>query len=241
MKIGIRYNRRSGENAFTLVEVLIATIIFSLIIAAMNVTFYSAMRLESNTSLVVDPVISMNHAISVLRGDIKNILMTGGVLAGPIIGLAPGSGNSQSGQLQVYATTGRLDAGQPWGDIQKISYYLQDPTNSSSNVTGKDLIRETTRNLLASGTPDLWEQPLLNGVTFLEFSFFDGIEWSKSWDSTMQTLPMPQAIKVRIEFSSEDLSKPSRLPLEMVVPLDVQGFTNNISSTNINMMTGGVK
>lgn len=238
-------NRQPDRHAFTLVEVLIATVIFSVILAAMNVTFYSAMHLEANTSAVVDSMIPLNHAVSIIKGDIKGVLMTGGIMAGAVTGLMPGSGDSQSGQLQIYTTTGRLDARQPWGDVQKVSYYLGDPTNSSSLSlsssadSGKCLFRAVTRNLLAPANPDLQEQLVLNGVSLLEFSFYDGVDWLKAWDSTMQPLPMPKAIRVRIEFASEDTSKPVRLPLEMVVPLDVQGFTNSVSGSNNVTGTGG--
>ena len=230
-----------GRRGFTLLEVLIATLIFSLILAAMNITFYSAMHLQASTSALAESTIPLNHAVSVIKGDLGGILVTGGTLAGPVTGTAPGMGAGLSGQLQLYTTTGVLDDVQPWGDVQLISYYLQDMAGTQKGPGARCLVRAVTRNLLSTGNPDVWEQPLLRGVNSLEFSFYDGAVWTTSWDSTTQTAQVPRAIKVYIEFAADEQGRPGRLPVEMVVPIVMQGPTNAVTAASGTMVTGGSK
>lgn len=223
--------RRGG---FTLIELLIATAIFAIIVLAMNAAFYSALRLRATTEQMMEQTIPLNHALELLKQDLRCTLITGGMLGGPIEGTVLGVGNSQ---LQFFTADGRIDEEQlwgesmpaalttfqflPWPDVQMVTYYLRD-----GGRAGKDLIRGVTRNLLPSSLPDLTEQPLLHGVQSFQVSYFDGFTWYDVWDSTTQYLPAPIAIKVDITFAQPLRTSPVPLPVELLVPLDMQGTTN---------------
>jgi type II secretion system protein J len=210
---------------FTLLELLVATLVAAIVLAAINTAFYAALRLRSHTSDAVDKVLPVNRSLGILKADLRNTLLTGGALAGSIESPGLPSGISQPSDLDIYTTSGALNDDLPWGDIQKVSYYLKDSTGSS-RLNGQDLIRAVTRNLLATTQPDITEQVLLSGVGSLQFSFWDGTSWLTAWDSTTALTPVPQAIKAAIEFVKEDAGGPVRLPIELVVPIDAQS-TNN--------------
>jgi len=227
-----RGNQRkfSGDSAFTLFEVLIATLIAGIVLAAMNAAFYAALHLRSVTTDLVENSIPQNHAASILKADLRGTLITGGTMAISIESPGTESGNNQPTDLDIYTTTGVIRNDQPWGDVQKVSYLLKDSTNASHPV-GKDLIRAVTRNLLASTPPDLAEQPLLSGVNSVQFSFFDGANWQTSWDSTSAVTPAPQAIRVHIEFANGNSTGRGRLPLEILVPVDGQVSSNSVAAS----------
>src|SRR6266404_4716588 len=158
----------SDASAFTLLEVLIATFIAAIVLAAMNAAFYAALHLRSVTADLVENSIPQNHAASILKADLRGTLITGGTMAISIKSPGTESGNNQPTDLDIYTTTGVIRNDQPWGDVQKVSYLLKDSVNAAHSV-GKDLIRAVTRNLLASTQPDLAEQPLLSGVNSVQF------------------------------------------------------------------------
>jgi type II secretion system protein J len=221
--------RSSTDSAFTLLEVLIATLIAAIVLAAMNAAFYAALHLRSVTTNLVENSIPQSHAASVLKADLRGTLITGGTMAVSIESPGTESGNNQPTDLDIYTTTGVLRNDQPWGDVQKVSYLLKDSTNAS-RLGGKDLVRAVTRNLLASTQPDLTEQPLLSGVSSVQFSFYDGANWQTSWDSTSAVTPAPQAIKVHVEFASGNYNGPGRLPLEVLVPVNGQVPSNSVAT-----------
>ncbi len=180
--------------------------------------------------------IPLNHAASILKADLRGTLVTGGALAVSIESPGTKNGGTQPTDLDIYTTTGVLHDDLPWGDVQKVSYLLKSPT-TTSNLGGKDLVRAVTRNLLASAQPDLTEQPLLSGVSSVQFSFYDGANWQTTWDSTSAVTPVPLAIKAHVEFANGNSSAPVRLPLEVLVPVDGQASSNSVASAG--SVTGG--
>ena len=63
---------------------------------------------------------------------------------------------------------------------------------------------------------------VLEGVQSFQVGYFDGDEWLESWNSEVQPEPIPEAIRVRIEFEPvpvADKNQIPRLPIEMVLPV----------------------
>lgn len=116
---------RRKTAAFTLIEVLVAMAIFSTVLVAINTVFFGALRLRKTTSRVVEEAIPINHALAVMRADLRSTLAPGGVFAGPISGgvlsgsMGGGTSNSLLGipggirselpTLQIFTTTGTTD------------------------------------------------------------------------------------------------------------------------------------
>jgi aldehyde:ferredoxin oxidoreductase len=140
------------------------------------------------------------------------------------------TGLTQPLMLEIF-NVGRINDEDPWGDIQKVDYWLQSPTNRT-DVPGKDLVRGITRNLLAT-TPAAPEQQqvILSGVQSLQFSFFDGTNWNDTWSTTLTNIPI--AIKTAISFAAKTGS-PAGAPVQFTVPIVVWGGTNQTGTNFIN-------
>jgi hypothetical protein len=127
--------------------------------------------------------------------------------------------------IEMYTATGALSDSEPWGDIQRVTYELRNPTVSSA--TGRDLYRSVMRNLLAVATPDVTDQLMLSGVASLKFSCYDGAQWDDTWDTSDPTAintNLPAAVRVDIQMAGRaDLG-----PIEIVVPIDSQSRTNAV-------------
>ena len=218
------------RRGFTLMELLIATLVASVVLAALNAAFYAALHLRSSASKVVEENVPLNYGVSILKADLRSALITGGVMASTFESPGTVIDSARPSLLDISTTTGVLDNQLPWGDVQRISYYLKDPV-SASRRPGKDLIRAVTRNLLATVQPDVTEQTLLSGVDSLNFTFYDGSNWQTSWDTNAEVNPLPQAIKAEIQFAKANSGGQARMPIELVVPVDSQVQTNGTSTT----------
>jgi prepilin-type N-terminal cleavage/methylation domain-containing protein len=218
--------RRHG---FTLIEVLIATLSFAIILAALNTAFYASLRLRSRTMKLVEDVLPFNQVGTILRRDLRGI-QTLGVTAGPLQGEATGLGLKQSGRLEFYTSSGLIDDLYPWGDMQKVAYYLKQPDYSRSSRT-LDMVRAVTRNILASSEQDLEETPLVNNVETMQITFYNGSDWVNTWYATNQEPALPLAIKMSVYFTPTEIGKPARDPLEFLVPILTQAPTNPAAST----------
>jgi type II secretion system protein J len=228
--------RRPG--AFTLIEVLLSVMIFATVLLAINIVFFSALRLHRRTTNLIENSLPVERALAVMRRDLLNTLSPSpfNVLAASFKNGLVGSGTIQSSGLEFFTTTGQLSDEAPWGDVQKVTYQLMDPTTSLS-ARGKDLVRSVSRNLLSpSATTDVPEdqQHLLSGVATAEFACFDGSTWRNAWDTTLGDSGLPRAVRVRLQMVAEDPDDlRNQPPIDLLVPLNVQPVINT------NLPSGG--
>jgi general secretion pathway protein J len=240
--------RRPSAPGFTLLEVLLAVSIFSIVLLAIHLVFYGAVRLRNKTAAEIEGALPLQQTFTLLRRDLSNLVLPGGILLGalqttPTTGLQLGQTGpaplaTLAGDLpgqsspDFYTTTAAIDDAYPWGEVQRVSYFLADSTNQT---IGRDLFRSVTRNLL----PTLEEQPeeqwLMAGVESIFFYYYDGQRWADTWDSATQTNQLPGAIKVAIQLASTETvlstGLSSRAPIELVVPILVRAGTNQTQQT----------
>ncbi len=216
-----RHTNANRARGFTLIEVLLAVVIFAIVLAAMSTVFYSALRLRNRTAAHLEEKLPIQHATAIMQRDLAGLVAPGGMLASNLTTAASGAMQAQNA-TPFFVNTGNIDDTSPWGEVQKVAYYLTDSTNQPGS---KDLMRAVTRNLLAPAEEVPVTQWLMSGVRNLAFSFYDGTAWTETWDSSVTT-NLPTAIKVQIELASLDAGQPVETPMEFVVPVVVQIRTN---------------
>ncbi len=226
-------NRKN--QAFTLIEVLIAAVIFSVVLAAMNTTFYTAMRLRNKTTQQLENALPLAHALSLMKRDLRGIMVPSNIMVGNFYGST--EGNAQLSRLEFYTASGSLNSYYPWADVQKVAYYLGQPELPSS-TNRYDLYRAVTKNLLPVTTEEYVETALIHGVGNLEFYFFDGTQWLQTWDSTIQSTPLPQVIRISIQVDPAAGQTRSNL-LEILVPITIQSQTNSTSTNATSSSSSG--
>ena len=124
---------------------------------------------------------------------------------------------------------GIVDDHGPWGEIERVSFYLAPATN---NTSGQDLYRSVARNLLPLIQDQTDDQFLMSGVESIAFQFYDGNAWKGTWDSTQAdtttglTNNLPRAIKMYLQLYSENRSSGVSAPVELIVPVRVVQRTN---------------
>lgn len=232
---------RSGHRAksgFTLVEVLASTLMCAVLLAAVNALLYSAMRLRENTEETIEKKHPIRYAISIMKRDLLNLTPPTGVMTGTFTGTTAGGNQQRQDTLEFCCTTGRMRENAPWGDVQKVQYYLQTLQDGSFR-NRLCLIRAITRNLLSTVETQPDYQILLKDVQSLEFTYYDGESWLKEWDSETQDSSLPAAIQIRILYMPVSRSEENRqialrnerslqqdnpqwIPIEFLVPVIVK-------------------
>jgi type II secretion system protein J len=231
MKIGFKTSSRN--NAFTLIEVILAIGVAAIVLIAANMVFFSALRLRDATQGVVDNATPTDQALTTMERDLECVVTptngTSKVLSGDFrVGNIISTANGEPAAIEMYTTTGELGDKEPWGDIQKVTYELRDPV---SGGPGKDLVRSVTRNLLSPTTPDAEDQWMMSGIQNLTISCYDGAQWWNTWDTTGLTsmnTNLPTAVRVDIQPVGNQMS-----PIEIIVPID------SLSRTNVTIATSG--
>jgi len=217
-----------ARGGFTLIELVLALAVAAIVLTAINSVFFGAMKLRAGATRVAEQTMPVERGLAVLKKDLIGAVPPG-VLAGAMGTDLTMNGMNISPILEFYTSTGILADDEPWGDIQKIDYWLQDHTNRTDTTPGKDLIRGVTRNLLSPTviTPDA--QKVLSGVNTFRFSFYDGTNWTDFW--TAANSNMPVAIEALITFAGPKGGSPLSPPVRFFVPIVTMSLTN-LTSTN---------
>lgn len=216
--------------AFTLLELLLAISIMSIVLVAIHGVFFAAIHLRNATINSLEGSLPTEEALEVIQHDLANIVAsTNGVLIGPLQTTSPTNALPDQIGPDFYTSGGEMDGMVPWGNIQKIDYLLSLPTNGVRGP-GRDLIRAVTRNLLPLSQPAQPDEQhaILSGVQTLTFLYYDGTQWDPDWDTTQQT-NLPTAIKVQIQMAAARGAAASG-PLELVVLMDILLNTNPVTA-----------
>jgi type II secretion system protein J len=225
-------NRQSPiENAFTLIEMILAIGVAAIVLIAVNMVFFTSLHLRDDTADMVDAATPIDSAVTFMKRDLQcavtptngtSKLLSGGFRVGNNL---TSVGVSDPVAIEMFTASGALSDSQPWADIQRVTYELK--TATTANANGRDLYRSITRNLLALNTPDVTEQLMLSGVTSVKFSCYDGAQWNDTWDTTSATAVntnLPLAVKVDIQMAG----RMDAQPVEIVVPIDCVARTNAV-------------
>ena len=235
----MRTVRRHSRSGFTLLELLLATLAFAVVIAALNTAFYSSLRLREGSerrSLRDRP---REEALETLRRDLQSAFHSERFVAGRFRAEPVTDLGVPSCHLILLTRTGVLEAAETWPDIQQVEYYLAPPEDPEA--AGLDLVRAVTRNILPEVLPEPEEERLVPGVGALGFLFHDGVQWLESWDPDLQeTDRMPRWVSVRMEFVSTNRS-PAALPevLSRVIPIRTEPVVGEEEAEDDGSATGG--
>lgn len=231
----------ANGGAFTLLELLLAILVFSVVLGAIHVVFFSAFKLRNHASDAIERALPLQQALAIIKRDLANLVPPGGTLSGALQSTptlsTTSSGGSMSGSLnhdnspQFYTAVGIIDdnVNRPWGEIECVSYSVEASTN---NTPGQDLYRKVTRNLLPIMANEPEKQFLMSGVDTITFRYYNGTAWQDTWDSTQAdattglTNNLPSAIKLELQLHNENYSAGQPAPVELVVPIMVLARTN---------------
>lgn len=223
-----RFHAMTG---FTLIELLAASLAAALILAAVYGVFQRAVKARDNSTERLEAARRKARTAEVIRNDLRGALVSG-VFASALEGSAQNRNSKFPGYLRFTTTTGKNRAGESYGDVQQVEYYLVEDGSSGRGV----LTRVLTRDLLAAVREASREEELLDDVESFEIGFYDGRNWQESWLVSEASPSFPQAIRVRVRQAAPSGDLPAPLPLEICVPWrtmpwpDTSGATTGTSA-----------
>ena len=245
MKSVCEHRRSTG--GFTLLELLIATVVAAFVLLVISGTYFGALRLHNSTQLRVDNDLILHRTLSLVQKDLEGVMVPGSPTATPPVGTFSGQfqdtpTNSPTQEFSatrvspdLYTTSGELDGWNPFSEVQVVAYFLAPATDGSNT---KNLVRAVTHNLLSVVQPTTDEQILIAGVANAEFDYYDGTEWNTTWDSTA-TSTLPTAIRFSLALARSNSSQaPS--PIQLVVPVLVSTKTSQTQAAQASSMGGSL-
>lgn len=220
------------RNGFTLLEVVVASIIFSLVVAAAYGLLDSARSLSDRTEFVAGTQQEARAVLDTLRSDLQGAYGTAGKeFTTDFVGTQGGSSEAPEDKIELVAANGwTLRSTAPEIDLAQTTYYVYKATETG--VERRKLVRKKERRLTPVDTQTREEEGMEEigpHVTYVRFRYYDGSSWADSWDSK-QSGKLPRAIEVTITLTqawkeeevSEKFSDKFYLPLAAEAPTKSQ-------------------
>ena len=250
-----------GQAAFTLLEILLASVAAAMILVIINGIFVRAIHLRDSATARVRDTRLRARAERAIRDDLQSALVSGGVLAASLDGGTNNTGGPGGagfpGYLKLTTTNGHSASGLTASDVQQVEYFVQKDPNPAQNTTGGGavggvLVRAVTRDLLATTPIVSKEETILTGVQSLQVQFYDGSNWQDTWEFdsdtasaasaaagstsggttlTLGNTTLPEAIRVDVRQVAAKSGDPAPPPVEVLVPWTAQPFVGATPST----------
>jgi type II secretion system protein J len=206
------------RKAFTLLELVVATSIFAIVIAATYSLFDSARGITSRAEFRAQLFQSARAALQSIEEDLRGAVMLGTAYDTGFIATNVGSEKEPLDKLEFVSVNRHTGAEYDITltdvvrgiDVSKVTYWIEQDTKRA--VHG--LLRERPRELLPPSGPvhrdeDVTE--IAQDVVFVNFRFYDNGQWTDTWDST-QTRKLPKAVEVTVhvrgEWRDEEIIEP---------------------------------
>lgn len=181
------------QQGFTLLEVLIAIAIFSVVSLASFTIFDTVLRGDENSKLRSERQNELQRAFLLMERDFTQIAKR----SMRVNGEAPGKNFLQTSddsfladeQAIAFVRNGWTNPGLllPRSDMQSVAYRITDETLQRLHYNFVDAV--------VGQEPRI--RPLITQVTSLAFEFYDGKRWQKQWSG--ETLPQAIAIEIETE------------------------------------------
>ena len=222
---------RKRASGFTLIEILCATFAAAIVLVAVYQIFQQSVKTRDHATDRVHETRLRDRAAKMVRNDLINAYLSGGVLANTMEGGAQSQKSRFPGYLRFTTTTGKNSADDPYGDVQQVEYYIEEAADSTTSTDTGNFVRAVTRDLLATVQDSADEQQVLSRIQSFEVTFFDGQNWQDTWQLDDTTTTLPQAIRVRLQQTAVSEHIPTPPPLEILVPLNTQPPGTSTAST----------
>ena len=182
---------RAEQQGFTLLEVLIAIAIFSVVSLASFTIFDTVLRGDENSKIRSDSQNELQRAFLLMERDFTQIAKR----SMRVNGEAPSNSFLQTSddsfladeQAIAFVRNGWTNPGLllPRSDMQRVAYRVVDETLQRLHYNFVDAV--------VGQEPKI--RPLISQVTNLTFEFYDGSKWQDKWSGST----LPQAIAIEIE------------------------------------------
>lgn len=213
-----------ARRAMTLMEVVVALLIVSLLMAALYGAFRTAWVAERSGTEAIQRTQAAAEAVRLFRMDLLGATRPETTLGGEWTAELSGETGTRSFSFNTNSAIREIDyAGltqsdmrgsiaSRWprqtigGDVQQVTWSLEPSTTRSDAYT---LVRGTTRNVLATREVELGQRVILRNVRAMWLRYFDGTEWLDEWETASEGDQLPIAVEVIIELAPREDARPA--------------------------------
>jgi len=189
-------NFLSKNDGFTLIEMLVATAVSSIILVMVYTAYSSIIRSVNQGKIASQYYEEINMILRKIDSDLLNIYWKENAKDINFISTVEGDSsrlNFVTSEFKSNRIILTIKDNYPSSDIHEVGYYLK-----INNKTGKyDLLRRSEIHYDSSPLEGGFEEIILQNVESLKFDFKYGNDWINTWD-TREKKRLPSGIKTTL-------------------------------------------
>jgi general secretion pathway protein J len=192
---------KQDHRGFTLLELLVAMTIMSIIGLSLYTSLNLAFRVRDSAEAAVEEARALELAISFIKEELMSAMPPSGVLAGAFEGEdETGSDGSDADSLSFFSSDNVPGEDDLACDVREVEIGVTERDGSDEKV----LVRGITTNLLSPKTLDPEEEILCGNIAALNFRYYDGSDWQDDWDSGDNDNTLPEAVEITVTLAAVD-------------------------------------
>ena len=192
---------RVDNRGFTLLELLIAMTMMTIIAASLYTSMSIGFRARESAEKVVAKGRSVEIAVEMIKGMLASAMDPDGNLAAEFVGEDDvGDDGYAADTLTFYTVDYNPEEDELASDMEKVELSVSVREDTDERV----IVRKVTTNLLSSETLDPDEEILCPNVRSMNLQYYDGSDWQDEWDSGDNDNALPKAVKITIVLEKEE-------------------------------------
>lgn len=188
--------RAAARRAFTLMEMLVAMAIMSVLAMSIYSSLHIAFNAREAAERALEPTRILTTSLQTIADELRNAVPVTGMLSLEFLGTDDVENGYDSDSILFYNTAGY----RPWPDhesgFRRIEFVLADELISGDRV----LLRRTVSASLAPVVPEPEDMVICGGVRSFNVRYYDGSSWVDSWDSASHDDSLPYAVEITLEL-----------------------------------------
>ncbi len=219
------------NRGFTLLELMVAMTLFTIVMGAAYSLFDSAQAISSDAGKVSRNQQEARFVLETLRRDLQGVVGMGMYdqesestedSVYQFLGSDDGSEEEPRDEIQFLALNrDTLYSTSPESDLTMTRYYL---VEKGENPTVQSLVRIKNAALLSSDSLQDEEEEAEEigpNVMNVNFRYFDGEDWQDSWNSSL-SLTLPKAIEVTVFIRIPEEDQVVKFSSKIYLPVAAQ-------------------
>ena len=218
--------RERIRRGFTLLELLVASMIFVVVAAAGYSLFHAGRNVSSRAEARAELFQTARAALSAIEKDLRAAVQSGSAFDTGLIGADGGSPEEPLDEIEFVAASGRpvgtseetygVEETEKRTDLVRRRYWVEEGgglVRTTETVLTAPVIEEPEEDEIEEVAPD---------VVFLDLQYFQA-DWSESWNSQLRGR-LPEAVEitvhVRAEWRGEEILE--KFSLRVSLPMSME-------------------
>jgi type II secretion system protein J len=202
-------SRCRARQGFTLVELIVATVVIAGIASAVTVSISQSLRAKSNSGSRSSAMLRADAAAGRIALDVQNVVREGDLYLARVLVIDKERDGLARDEILVFTGSTELarpTSSEPEGGAYEVQYRVGEEAGSRGRTRAGEV--ETMLWRRVDPIPDEMTLgggvafPVVEGIIALSIEAFDGEAWAGEWDSDRDGYP--HAVRLTVVARSED-------------------------------------